>query len=56
VSRIIAVLVAVIVTAAVLRSAGPAIVAVAHVAVPLILVLGLVCVLVRLAWWLTGRW
>lgn len=49
-------LVAVIVLLAVLVSAGPTIVALVHAAVPLVLVIGVVVVLMRLAWWLTGRW
>jgi hypothetical protein len=49
-------LVTVIVLLAVLVSAGPTIVALAHAAVPLVLVIGAVAVLMRLAWWLTGRW
>lgn len=55
-NKTVALLVAIVVTLAVIVSAGPTIVAMAHAAVPLVLVIGLVAILMRLAWWLTGRW
>ena len=55
-SKTAGLLIAVIVLLAVLVSAGPTIIALAHVAVPLALVIGVVAVLLRVAWWLTGRW
>lgn len=55
-NKTVGLLIAVIVLLAVLVSAGPTIVALAHVAVPLVLIIGVVAVLLRVAWWLTGRW
>jgi hypothetical protein len=55
-NRTIGLLVAVIVLLAVLVSAGSTIVALAHAAVPLVLAIGALAVLTRVAWWLTGRW
>ena len=55
-TKTVALLVAVVVTLSVLVAAGPTIVALAHAAVPLVLVVGLVVILARLAWYFTGRW
>jgi hypothetical protein len=56
VSKTVAGLIAVIVLLSVLVSAGPTLVALVQELVPVVLVVGLVAILMRLAWWLTGRW
>ena len=40
----------------VLSAAGPAIVALAHAAVPLVLVVGIVILVLRGVWFFTNRW
>lgn len=55
-SRPVAVLVAAIVMLASLVAAGPTLIALAHAALPLVVAVGVVVVLIRLASWLTGRW
>jgi hypothetical protein len=54
-SRLVPSLVAAIVLLAVLVSAGPTLVQLAHAAVPLVIAFGVVAVLLRLVWWFTNR-
>ena len=55
-TKTVGLLVGAIVLLSLLVSAGPTLVALVHGLVPVILVVGLVAILGRLAWWLTGRW
>jgi hypothetical protein len=45
-----------IVLLAALTAAGPTIVALAHAAVPLVIAVGAVAVVLRVAWYFTQRW
>jgi len=54
-SRLVPGLVAAIVLLAVLVSAGPTLVELAHAAVPLVIAVGVVAVVVRLVWWFSNR-
>jgi hypothetical protein len=49
-------LLACILVVVVLEAVVPLVVAFAHAFVPLVLAVGVVAILMRLAWWLTGRW
>jgi hypothetical protein len=55
-SRLMAWVVGAMVGLAVLGAVGPSLVALAHAAVLLVVVIGVVLIFVRLAWHLTGRW
>ena len=55
-NRLVVGLIVAIVALSVLVSAGPTLVALTNSAVPLVLAVGFVVVLIRLASWFTGRW